>query len=93
MIKLDTEHSLPLTARRASRIVCHSGRLWVTRKGDRTDWFLAAGDGLEVHGGLTVVTALEPSTLTLEPPIRSRHASVWASLFDASSRGLRDKPA
>jgi hypothetical protein len=68
MIELQTEDCLPVTARQASRVVCQAGVLWITREGDPRDLFLTAGEWAEVGAGLTLVSALEPSALTLVPP-------------------------
>jgi hypothetical protein len=68
MIELQTECSLSLTPKRAAALVCHAGVLWLTREGDVRDLFLARGDRAEIGRGLTLVTALEPSVLSLLPP-------------------------
>lgn len=51
-------------APRQIRIVCGSGRLWLTRSGDSRDYLLSAGTAMTIHGaGRIVIWALEPSTL------------------------------
>lgn len=68
MISLEPERCLPLTPRQASRLVCHCGVVWVTREGDLRDFFLTAGDTLDLHAGVTLVSALEPAAICLVPP-------------------------
>jgi hypothetical protein len=68
MISLEPERCLPLTPRQASRLVCHSGVVWVTREGDLRDFFLGAGDTLDLHAGVTLVSAVEPAAICLVPP-------------------------
>ncbi len=67
MMRLDRERSLQLTPRQASGLTCHVGVLWLTREGDLCDVFLAAGDRTAVGRGLTIVTALEDSLVSLMP--------------------------
>ena len=85
MIELQTEACLPLTSRQASRIVCQAGVLWITVEGDPRDVFLTAGDWVDVGPRLTVVSALEPSALTLVPAHRWWTALTRTSVFVAST--------
>jgi hypothetical protein len=48
--------------RKAKKIVCTSGRLWVTLENDFEDHILEANDSLELRsGGKVVVSAMAPS--------------------------------
>jgi hypothetical protein len=52
-----------------TRIVCHSGRLWITQEGDVKDAIIGPFDVFTVRkSGLTIVTALQSSSLTLTEP-------------------------
>lgn len=52
-----------------TRIVCHSGSLWITQEGDVKDAIIGPADVLTVRkSGLTIVTALQSSSLTLTGP-------------------------
>jgi hypothetical protein len=70
MIELQSEECLRVTAQQASRVVCQAGLLWVTREGDLRDLFMTPGDWVHVGPGVTLVSALEPSALTLVPAHR-----------------------
>jgi hypothetical protein len=52
-----------------TRILCRSGCLWVTQEGDIKDSVVAAGEVLTIRRpGRTLISALEPSSLTLTGP-------------------------
>jgi DUF2917 family protein len=52
-----------------TRIVCHSGVLWITQEGDVKDSIVGPGDVFTIRKpGHTVITALEPSTLSVLAP-------------------------
>ena len=84
MITLQRERSLHLSPRFARRLACHSGVLWLTREGDPRDIFLGAGDVVEIGRGHTIVTALEPSTVTLH-----RSPPWWRSAVTSRARPRR----
>jgi hypothetical protein len=49
-----------------TRILCHEGAIWVTQEGDIRDIIIGPGDAFTIRApGLTVVTAVQPSKLTL----------------------------
>ena len=53
-------------------IVCQSGSLWVTQYGDRRDILLAAGESFVLdRDGLTLVQALQQTTLGIMAPVAS----------------------
>jgi hypothetical protein len=60
---------------RNARIACLSGSLWITQECQVKDVVLEPGHSLTVrHEGLTVITALAPSTLLIHEE-RTAHAS------------------
>lgn len=74
-VSLEPEASLRIRSRRDVEIACLSGVLWVTRAGDMRDLFVSAGESLRLAPcALTLVTALEPSSLRARevPPVTSR---------------------
>lgn len=91
-MKLNRDGLIAFRERRGARIVCHSGTLWVTRESQVKDCILEAGDSLAVREpGLTVITALAPSALTItevgaadSPPGRWR--SIFAGLASWAGR-------
>jgi hypothetical protein len=51
------------------RIICRSGSLWITQEGDITDTIVGPTDSFTLRKpGLTLVTALQSSSLTLMGP-------------------------
>ncbi|MBI3526721.1 MAG: DUF2917 domain-containing protein [Betaproteobacteria bacterium] len=52
-----------------TRIVCRSGNLWITQEGDLKDAIIGPADAFTIRkSGLTIVTALQSSSLTLIGP-------------------------
>ena len=52
-----------------TRIVCHTGSLWITQECDLKDAVIAAGESFTVRSpGLTLLTALSASELTVIEP-------------------------
>ena len=52
-----------------TRIVCRSGSLWITQEGDVKDAVIGPADAFTIRKpGLTIVTALQSSSLTLVGP-------------------------
>jgi len=85
MITLGLQESLRVKPTKGTRIACLSGVIWVTREGDPRDFILAHGDAVEVGSGVTMVTALEPTVLSIvkrdrvswaRPVLRALHAAV-----------------
>ncbi len=67
---------LALRDAQGTQILCHEGAIWVTQEGDIRDIVIGPGDALTVHApGLTVVTAVQPSALTLVEPSRAGAAT------------------
>lgn len=68
-LSLARDGLLALRDAQGTRILCHEGALWVTQEGDIRDLIIGPGDALTLRApGLTVVTAVQPSTLTLVEP-------------------------
>jgi hypothetical protein len=70
-----------------TRIVCHSGVLWITQEGDVKDSIIGPADVFTIlKPGHTVITALESSTLSVLAPgsgnahVHARHAPVTESV-------------
>ena len=52
-----------------TRIVCCSGSLWITQEGDVKDAIIGPNDAFTIRkAGLTIITALQSSSLTLIGP-------------------------
>lgn len=65
-LSLARDGLLALRDAQGTQILCHEGAIWVTQEGDIRDIIIGPGDALTVHApGLTVVTAVQPSTLSL----------------------------
>ena len=63
-----------------TRIVCNAGSLWITQEGDLKDTVIAAGASFTVRNpGLTVVTALSDSELTIIGPGAPAQSPPWLS--------------
>lgn len=63
---------LALRDAQGTQLLCHEGAIWVTQEGDIRDIIIGPGDALTVRApGLTVVTAVQPSTLTLIEPTQA----------------------
>lgn len=68
-LSLARDGLLALRDAQGTRILCHEGALWVTQEGDIRDIVIGPGDALTLRApGLTVVTAVQPSRLTLVEP-------------------------
>lgn len=68
-LSLARDGLLALRDAQGTRIQCHEGALWVTQEGDIRDIVIGPGDALTLRApGLTVVTAVQPSRLTLVEP-------------------------
>jgi hypothetical protein len=53
-------------------VVCLRGELWLTQDGDSRDLVLHAGDRFTVdHAGVTLVSALRASSLSVEMPVET----------------------
>jgi len=74
-----------------TRIVCHAGSLWITQECDVKDAVITAGESFTVsHPGLTLVTALSASELTIIEP---RVAALPRPWQPAPSSELQREPA
>lgn len=68
-VHLAREGLLAIRDGRATRVVCESGSLWITQEGDSRDSIISAGESFTIrYQGLTILTALEPSQLTVVEP-------------------------
>jgi DUF2917 family protein len=65
MIALGIEESVRIKPSHGTRISCLSGVIWLTREGDPRDYFLTHGDCIELEPGVTMLTALEPTVLSI----------------------------
>lgn len=59
-------------------ITCLAGRLWITQEGDGRDFVLGPGQSLRIaRAGLTLVSAIESSRLSVRAPRRRRFGHRW----------------
>lgn len=71
-----------------TRIVCRAGSLWITQECDVKDAVLTAGESFTVsHPGLTLITGLSASELTLIEP----HAAVQPQSWQHTSNRERQR--
>ena len=74
-----------------TRIVCHAGSLWITQECDVKDAVISAGESFTVRNpGLTLLTALSASELTIIEPRAAAQPEPW---HRASSRVRQCDPA
>ncbi len=74
-----------------TRIVSHAGSLWITQECDVKDSIIAAGESFTVRNpGLTLVTALSASELTIIEPCAPAQPEPWQP---APSREKQRDPA
>ena len=68
-LSLANEGLVAIRDGQGTRIVCHKGSLWITQECDLKDTVIGAGESLTVRNpGLTVLTALSASELTVIEP-------------------------
>lgn len=68
-ITLGPRHAMALTDAAGAEVECLTGQVWLTMDGDRRDIFLEPGDAHSIErDGLTLVNAIEPSVLHVQPP-------------------------
>lgn len=69
IVELPRQRMLILHLRRGSCLRVLAGTAWVTAEGDPKDSFLEQGECLRIERtGRTVVEALQPATLEVQPP-------------------------
>ena len=74
-IALDAHRVLSLTDAAGAEIEVVAGHVWLTTAGDLRDIFLVPGESHSIErSGLTVINAVEPSVVHVEPP-QSRPAA------------------
>ena len=74
-----------------TRIVCHAGSLWITQECDVKDAVITAGESFTVNRpGLTLVTGLSASELTIVEPRAATQPQTWQR---APSSELQREPA
>jgi quercetin dioxygenase-like cupin family protein len=74
-ISLDARHGISLTDAAGVAVKVLTGRVWLTMDGDKRDIVLPPGDTHTIErNGLTLVNALEPSVVHVQPP-RARPAA------------------
>ena len=83
MIALGIEESVRIKPSHGTRIACLSGVVWFTREGDPRDFFLTHGDCVELEPGVTMLTALEPTVLS----IAERDEPSWPRRIMAALHG------
>ncbi len=62
--RISKGQTLKLAVRGESTLACVAGQLWVTKRGERADYILGAGDSLAIAEPL-VVTALHNGAFSL----------------------------
>ena len=73
-----------------TRIVCHAGSLWITQECDVKDSVISAGDSFTVRNpGLTLLTALSASELTIIEPHAAVQPQPWQHI--SSREQQRDR--
>jgi hypothetical protein len=89
-VGLDRLGGLSLRDASGAGITCLTGRLWITQDGDPRDFVLAPGESLTVRrGGVTLVSAAEPSLLRVTEPSdpRERQAGQhWRRIVRGAAR-------
>lgn len=74
-----------------TRIVCHAGSLWITQECDVKDAVITAGESFTVRNpGLTLITALKASEITVIEPHAAVQPQTWQR---APSSELQRDPA
>ena len=74
-----------------TRVVCHAGSLWITQECDVKDAVITAGESFTVnHPGLTLVTGLSASELTIVEPRAATQSQPWQR---ARRNKLQPEPA
>ena len=86
MITLDSEQSLRIERSGGARVACASGVVWLTREDDPRDFILARGEMIELVCGLTMITALEPSVVSVE---KTDSGSWWREIGKTLQTGLQ----
>lgn len=72
---------MSLAGAKGSRIVCHSGNVWITQDGDPRDVVLSRGEAFTLdRAAPTIVSALAPAVLAVQPPAPRRRRS-FAPIF------------
>jgi len=90
LIGLQAEESLRIESGTAVQVSCLSGVLWITREGDPTDGFVAAGQSVRLTPrGLTLLTALQPALLRVQDPPRKRNSRPWLQAFTRARQTVR----
>ena len=92
-VELAVNRSIVLHEARNAEVVCTNGRIWITEDPLRNDIILKAGQSHVVQvGGMTFVTAIQPSTVWLRDPARTemlpRSPAPFYSLTEAARRLL-----
>ena len=84
ILSLAREGLVAIRDGQGTRIVCHTGSLWITQECDVKDSVLIAGESFTVRNrGLTLLTALSASELTIIEPRAAAQPEPW---HRASSR-------
>ena len=75
-IALDAHRVLSLTDAAGAEVEVVTGHVWLTTDGDLRDIFLVPGESHSiVRSGLTVINAVEPSVVHVQPP--QAHPAAW----------------
>jgi DUF2917 family protein len=68
-ITLDAHRVLSLTDAAGAEVEVVTGHVWLTTDGDLRDIFLVPGESHSiVRSGLTIINAVEPSVVHVQPP-------------------------
>ncbi|MEQ1880553.1 MAG: DUF2917 domain-containing protein [Burkholderiales bacterium] len=71
-VAIPKHRSVPIRSGPGTQMLVLTGCVWVTQEGDGKDYILASGDAMAVRKtGLTLVMALEDSTVSLAVPEKS----------------------
>lgn len=93
-IVLAREGMIALRDARGVRISCVKGVLWITQDNTMKDFIVGAGQTHTIdYSGLTLVTALEPTTLSVGEPKPGFAARVLNSVARRLGSGLLLRPA
>jgi hypothetical protein len=68
-IAVQKHRSLPIRSAPGTQVLVLLGCVWITQEGDRRDYILSSGETMVVsRSGLTLLTALEDSSVSLLQP-------------------------
>jgi len=93
-IVLARDGMIAIRAARGVRISCLKGALWITQDNYVQDFIVGPGQTHIIdYSGLTLVTALEPTTLSVGEPKPSLTARIMGSIARRLGSGMQLRPA